>query len=371
MEMLALACSVTSIKVEGLNVKAAAYCLAAINMTKKALHGHSKITKCFQLVASLFSDAPIPIRHVRAHPEKRLPDNREWTDDDWGIFKADQLAGDENPIIPSLDEEWVLQELTNNLDFRIVRIPDRSIFFEDLDHHCSLTNIQAYLKERNALREMRLTRQDHRWSPIYLPLITLLHDPRVSPNAWATTLRIVWDKSWHGANKTKTKKPLTDSDRCPHCNEFEDQAHIILHCPRGKELRDKLDSVMKEKYNQPTHVCQIIMMYYFFALSNHTLWTGALDANARDFIQNSLNGTVLSNNEWSLWAKALRTIGESARQISIEHSLPEKKTAKLSQQELPWDTPPSTKRYRSYRKPLSKPHRKFLRLSKDSRKGIG
>ena len=370
MEMLALACSVVSINTGNLkDANAAADCLAAINMTKKALKGHSKLTKCFQLVTSLHMGSQVTIRHVKAHPERRTPDSREWTPDDWGIFKADQLAGDEKSHIPSLDEEWILQELTKAMTFRIVRATDHSIFYEDLDHLCSLTNINSYIKERNTLRDSRLNTQDHRWSSTFLPLIALLHDNRVSTNAWASTLRIVWDKTWHGANKAKSKKSNIDADRCPHCNGFEDQAHIILHCPRGKEIREKLDLTLKDNYRQHSLVGQIIMMYYFYALTNHTLWTGSPDADAREFLRTSLKGIVLSNSEWAVWAKALRLIGESARQISIEHSFPEKKRSKMTQQDLPWNS--EKKLFRTYRKPSSKQRKKYLKLNNASRKGIG
>ena len=323
MELLALTCSITSIKNANLtNVKAAADCLAAINMAKRAIIGHTKLTKCFHLVSSLLSTEAIEIRHVRAHPERRLPDKLDWTPDDWGIFMADRLAGDDNTPDLTVDEDWVLRELTACMEFRIVRSSNHSIFHEDIDRLLSTSNMKAYIKERNTSRNLRLNLNDHRWSSDFLPLINIMHDNKVSTTAWATTLRLVWDKAWHGANQAKAPKADVSSDRCRHCSDYEDQAHIILSCCKGNDLRQTLYSNLQDVHSGSLKVDLLSRVIAVQASTNHTLWTGAPDNPARCFLREHLDNLPLTSSEWAALCTTFRLLGDAARAIQINHCLP-------------------------------------------------
>ena len=369
--MLALSCSITTIKNGGFqNVKAAADCLAAVNIARKAIEGHTKLTKCFQLIASLHSREKIAIRHVRAHPERRHKDTSEWSADDYGIYKADQLAGDDHAEVPTLDEEWVLQEITAAMEFRIVRVSDHTIFHQDLDNLISRTNLESYIQLRNTLRAKRTGEIDNRWSMNYMPLVGLLHDNSISTTAWATTLRLVWDKTWHGANQAKARKTTISTDRCRHCMGYEDQGHIILRCPKGIELRSKLNSRMQEQFTHTSRIDLLIQTYYKEALNNHTLWTGSLDSEAREFIGKTLMGITISPTEWTIWTSALRMIGKAARDLTIEHCLPCYEETDPLQENIDSFLAGSNKRKAKAANPRMKPRRKRRKHSQP-RDGVG
>ena len=372
MEMMALACSLTTIQsMDFHNVSAAADCLSAVNMSKKALHGHTKLTKCFQLVSALHSSKNILIRHVKAHPERRIPDSRDWSADDWGIYKADALAGIDTGN--TLEDEWLLQDLTSMMEFRIVRTKDHSIYFQDIDRHISNTAIDKYIQDRNNSRNSRLGTNDKRWSNEYLPLISILHSNTSSTTAWATTLRLVWDKSWHGANQAKAAVTTIDTDRCRHCLGFEDQEHIILRCPFGLETRQKLAETFLDAYKGNKRVDTMAKLYLSQAQQNHTLWTGTPNAEARQFLGMTLGGLQLSESEWSNWKKALRLIGETARKLQIEHLRPPNKNHYPGA-----PTPPSAHKHQKklkftlHRSSYSlNPSRKPQPPSRRPKKGIG
>ena len=161
---------------------------------------------------------------------------------------------------------------------------------------------------------------DNRWSTDFTPLKNDLHSCKdTSISNWAAVTRLVWDKGWHGANRLKDPKATPEVGRCRYCDKLEDQAHILLECPRGADTRDKLEASILRMNPGHCRIHNLILDYYKISKSNHTLLTGAPNEEARTSIAALFGGLRLSPSEWGTWRKSLRVLGHAARKLQSDH----------------------------------------------------
>jgi hypothetical protein len=204
--------------------------------------------------AHVFADCQQPRRfhHIKAHPE-RYPDRKaNPTVLDKAIFRADAVAGYllaqdgplSNNILPAKLGQHELPTVLHSLKLENIMneiIPLDQWHFRTADEHMTpILNDLIDYQHRASLATMTDTRdqrnEEQRWTSTALSFASKVHPPK-DKSFWAAARRtlIVFDWVGHGRNRGKQcalhPAQRTQVEKCPHCQQYDDQAHCMLECP--------------------------------------------------------------------------------------------------------------------------------------------
>jgi len=206
---------------------------------------------------------PTTISWTRSHPETRIRDRRKWSDQDWGIFIADQVAEGVLDILYTFTENltFPLQLVVHNYSLpQLLRSLQISATYHWTHKNTSLPVIYhpkslwpsqdhaAYLTNRDANYSPGITQRPGCALLGHLPW----HDRSyalaskafqmgsASVSTRASMARLLWD--WVVTGRKQVLWNPSASGHCPTCSQAEDLRHILAACPH-KELHNKRLSI--------------------------------------------------------------------------------------------------------------------------------
>ena len=259
------------------------------------------------------SSPGVKIVKVRAHPERYSPNTTTWTQHMWGNYLADHAAS-EHHLTPDM------HGIFNTLDPRVLRtsIPSSTIMSRVLVANklgwtdgstgsptrtslatlATRSELQVYLEQR----EIASAAINHntQWSDLNLPFSTrMLNSARISFSQRAGTLRTLWDKRWHGRNRSKIRdlppRAKKELQACPYCDApMDDEDHWIRRCqatplPGMREIAISnatacIHACQGALGNEATSILQATLHHAISHPQGHKIWSGLWSKELRQAV---------------------------------------------------------------------------------------
>jgi len=181
---------------------------------------------CYQLIMAcreIHKGYPnVRIVKVRAHPEKYCPDTTSWTQHMWGNYLADHAASenyhamDRHGVCKEHDQRVLHTSITTSTIMTRTTVSNK-IGWSDhrtgtaartsLSSLSTRTELQSYLENRETVSAT--LGHNSLWSDLNLPFSTrVLNLSQISFSQRAGSMRTLWDKRWHGRNRSKIRISL-------------------------------------------------------------------------------------------------------------------------------------------------------------------
>ena len=177
-----------------------------------------------QALRRLLHHQPKNINHIRGHPERRIKKHL-WSKHDHGIYAADQIAGN-HAISPGqttieVPASEIIAYLQQHMGYHITDASGPIL-------HSNAETIAA--KEQRDYQNDRVHKynSEYDWTSTTTEFAAKIWGLAASdlPTA-ATSVRIIYDKMWHGRNQGKSKQQVY---KCPLCDQDDSQEHLFFHC---------------------------------------------------------------------------------------------------------------------------------------------
>ena len=269
---------------------------------------------CYQLImacrAAHKQFPNVKIVKVRAHPEKYCADTTSWTQHMWGNYLADHAASenysemDRHGVCTNQDQRCLKATITTSKIMTRVNVSNKigwsahqsgSAARSSLAILSTRTELHNYLEKRESVSAA--LGHNSQWSELNLPFSTrMLNSIQISFSQRAGTMRTLWDKRWHGRNRSKIKdlppRAKKELQACPYCDApMDDEDHWIRKCTALP-----LQGIREIAIGNATaciHACQ-----------------GALGNEAASVLQATLHHAIAhpqGHKIWTgLWSKELR-----------------------------------------------------------------
>ena len=252
---------------------------------------------------------------MASHPERRK-DTHQWTPADWGIHRADELAG--------LSENSITQDSGNTIfhcnaaEVHAALTPtgawqwhtEASPFHGSLRKHAQAYNFQQYRKKRDMYSVY--ANMPTRWTRFSPSLMsTLTRTKKSSPRQIGRRTKHLFDWMAHSHNLAKGSPRHSKLERslCVFCGLPETQCHINTSCthPPLVEVRNLIRRQTEE----------LLLSLRHQALPQNRQWVLSLITHMEDHIwTDSVLGGDLWNGRWT--------------RDGIQDLLPESVNAKIS-----------------------------------------
>ena len=269
---------------------------------------------CYQLIMANreahVSNPEVKIVKVRAHPERYCHDTTAWTQHMWGNYLADHAASEHHQItdthricraqdprvlFTTIPSSTIMSRvfIANKIGWTDGGIPARTA----LTTLSTRIELQRYMEQREAASVA--LGHNTQWSDLNLPFSSrMLNSMRISFGQRAGTLRTLWDKRWHGRNRSKIKdlppRAMKELQACPYCDApMDDEDHWIRKC-QATPLPGMRDLAISNA-TACIQTCQ-----------------GALGSEVTSVLQSTLHHAIThpqGHKIWSgLWSKDLRQV---------------------------------------------------------------
>ena len=242
----------------------------------------------------------IALRHVKAHGDFKK--NKKWTKPQWGNYLADLIAKNDILSFSDTHMEWSLLPLE-----QIIRKHSKWHWLKK-SGHLLLVSLPQALQTTTHLQYM-MDRDDYRadrelpikWQYAKVGLVNDLWKPnKASLKKLAYGYRLIYDKGWHGGNRSKAAPPPTHTAEewmaCGLCGLPDSQHHWIREClhPETVAVRnaahDKVLDVLLE-LRRPTkkaklpadadllNIAETLHEFASSAVNGEHLWLGVIYTN--------------------------------------------------------------------------------------------
>ena len=302
-------------------------CLSAIKTVSKCWWSRHLYRSYPLIGAAIRTLHPHRIAHVRAHPERKKID-KEWTDQDCGIYVADQIAGGKPTLTikAGILDSTLLDIITLPLPYTY-RDLDDSYVIEDLHDRYHRLAAQRYLTRRDIYRTSDpINPRPAKWAGMNLTQMAhMTGTKKLNLSEGSSATQNLFDWNCIGSNRIKGN-PIANS-LCHLCGKFEDRPHILLHCkhPEILRLRTSLMDEAREDIALLTagpsqNIAWAIFKYLEDPTTGHQIMLGQLEPPLRELILHDAElTTLLTTADWNPVDKILCKIGSAALLILKQH----------------------------------------------------
>ena len=272
---------------------------------------------CYQLIMAIreahASNPGVKIAKVRAHPERYCHDTTAWTQHMWGNYLADHAASeqyqttDTHRICRAQDPRVLLLTIPSSTIMSRVFVANKVGWTDGhtgapartaLTTIATRTDLTRYLE----LRERTSAALGHntKWTDLNLSFSTrMLNSTMISFSQRAGTMRTLWDKRWHGRNRSKIKdlppRAKKELQACPYCDApMDDEDHWIRKCPAVplQGIRDTaigiattcIHTCQGALGNEASSVLQATLHHAISHPQGHKIWTGMWSKELRQAV---------------------------------------------------------------------------------------
>jgi hypothetical protein len=293
------------------------------------------------LVSILEASPGILIQHVKAHgPIQKQP---QWTRAQWGNYYADRIAKGHEDEWADHHIRWPMREI-ESIVMQSSRwhwiTKDRHLLLEPLHHLILHKTLDAYLLDRDIYRVTRGV--DEKWQTAHLGYIAdVWKTSKLKLGKLASANRLIWDRGWHGGNKSKTICPTDQLPEewigCGACGLPDSQNHWLrecqettaksIRCSTIEKVREQLDNIHHGKGPKTTrrdifNICSEITEFALHGEGGEQVWVGILPEALVKTVEPQLPRTELPThkmqipNQWRTCITRILTIfKEGAQQM--------------------------------------------------------
>jgi hypothetical protein len=167
-------------------------------------------------------DSECMVKHVYGHPERRhrgLPQS-SWSEEQRGIYVADRVAGGED-MCQSIGDSQIMNWLSFRMQLRL--LVNGTVLIEDCLKLHETRMVDTYLADRDRSRAESVPPRPPRWAGTTTTLMSAMYKGKPP----GQSMRMCFDKTWHGGNKWKGG----GDSSCSLCTgNMESQKHILREC---------------------------------------------------------------------------------------------------------------------------------------------
>jgi hypothetical protein len=294
----------------------------------------------YEAIVELLTLSPgIQLKHVKAHGD--IKKQSQWTREQWGNYYADRLAKGVDDDLSTRHIRWPVSELEK------LTMSHSKWHWVSTDNHLLLEPIQKliqhnvlvnYLIDRDIYRVRRGS--EEKWQQTFLGFIEdIWKTKRLRLGKLATINRLIWDRGWHGGNRSKTKAPAEISEvewvGCGDCGAPDSQHHWIRECKAEHirmvrretkiKIREQLENIQVGKGKKTVrydifNACSELIDLAYDGEGGEQIWVGILPEMASQALTARLSpvecATMTIPNKWrTCTLRILSTLAEGAQKM--------------------------------------------------------
>ena len=303
-------------------------CVSAISTVTKCWK-HRGLYRSYPLIGAIINTLNSKhITHVKAHPEKKKID-KEWTDQDCGIYVADQTASGKHceTTKSTIHSAALMDLMAADIPFMYLDGNGAHVI-EDLNERYHRFEASRYLSKRDQYRQLDpINPRPAKWAGMNLTYMANITDSKkLKLSEAGSAVKALFD--WHYTGSNRIKGSPNANACCNLCGKFEDRKHILLLCKHPEQSRLRQDLFMEARDDislLPTGPVTTTAWELFTILESplgHQLMTGQLEPELRAIISNNpVLNLPLPEYSWKLIHKILKKVGMAALNILRNHIL--------------------------------------------------
>ena len=260
MEYLALA---MAMRVQGPEVRASSVGTDSMAVLKRIRNRQHRLGQAdeshrllLQSIDGCLSQGAVMPTWIPSHPERRKPDVTTWTMDDWGNHLADKIASKSRTVLRTIhpDIKWttvtaleVIGSLPRQGEYYFGDMSGRPSALHGITDHVHQVRRDRYTAARDLQRD-----GGPKWMDNTIQFAAKVYNGcRGSSGQYAHTARMIWDKHWHGRNRSKQRGLLPDGQHaaavCHMCDTPDSQHHCFRWCNHSnvRAIREETSSALR------------------------------------------------------------------------------------------------------------------------------